>query len=252
MNIGNPHLSALVIDDLASERLSDEQRARALGHLDRCARCRDDLAATRAAREHFATVVLPRRLPAVRARLAPIAPIAPRRAWMVMAATAVAMLVAIVGGRWRRPVEPNILAKGGFALQVVARRADRVFAVREGARLRARDTLRFVITSATHPYLMVASIDGAGQPDIYYPYAGDRSARLDDVTSRIELPGAVELDDAHGPERLFALASDAPLAAADVRAALTRLGAAGDDAIRATRALPIAAATQSSLLFEKE
>ncbi|HET9451957.1 MAG TPA: hypothetical protein VFO83_13795, partial [Aggregicoccus sp.] len=66
-----------------------------------------------------------------------------------------------------------------------------------------------------------------------------------------ELPGSVVLDAAPGPERVFALFSDAPLAAGDVTRALEALGSGGRGAIRAQQRLPVAGTEQASFLFEK-
>ena len=56
---------------------------------------------------------------------------------------------------------------------------------------------------------------------------------------------------AAGPERIFALFTDRPVASTDVTHALQEIGARGDAAIRSTTRLPIAVDFQMSLLLEK-
>ena len=68
---------------------------------------------------------------------------------------------------------------------------------------------------------------------------------------RVEPAGSIALDAARGPERIYAILSDQPVAAADVVARLREVAAGGAEAIRATRTLPIAARAQLSLVFEK-
>ena len=64
------------------------------------------------------------------------------------------------------------------------------------------------------------------------------------------LPDSIVLDDAPGPERIFALFSDRKVEDAEVTAALAALGAAGADAIRATARLALPY-DQASVVFEK-
>jgi hypothetical protein len=98
---------------------------------------------------------------------------------------------------------------------------------------------------------MVTSIDGAGQPSVYYPYQGETSAEVVGPGT-VSVPGSIVLDQAPGPERLFAIYSKQPLPAGTVREALAHLAAGGASTIRAAQRLPIADTIQSTLLFEKE
>jgi hypothetical protein len=59
------------------------------------------------------------------------------------------------------------------------------------------------------------------------------------------------LDQAQGPERVFALFSDQPLEAATVVHALRELGAQGAGAIRRQRVLDLPC-VQASVVFDKE
>jgi hypothetical protein len=251
MKSAAPHLSALTLDALALGALPAGEAALARAHLETCERCQKDAAEARAARDHFDGVVFRRTLPnlARRRRFR----ISWRPLTLVLAPTLAAAAVVLLVIP-RRTVAPDsgseIGIKGGPSLQMFARRSGRVFAVADGARLAPGDEVRFAVTPHGLPYLLVVSVDGAGKPNVYFPFAGTQSGRVD-ADARSELPGSIVLDDAPGPERVFALFSTTPLSAADAMAALRRIGARGAEAIRSQRQLAVAAQTQVSLLFDK-
>ena len=125
----------------------------------------------------------------------------------------------------------------------------RVFAVHDGTTLDAGDRIRFAVTPAGVRYLLVASIDGLGAATIYYPYGGPQSAIIEG--DRVEPAGSIELDAAPGPERIYALLSDEPIAADTVIAKLRAVAGGGADAIRHAPALELPVRAQLSLVFEK-
>lgn len=234
----NPHVSALALDALALGALDREAEARLQQHLASCAACRDEQTAAAALRDQFTRNVLPRGLPT-----------RPRPCWWWLAVPALAMLAVFV--LWRRPSPvADFGIKGDASWQVFANRGGEPFAVHDGSRLASGDRIRFLVLSAGAPYLMVASVDGSGAATIYYPYEGAHSAAVD--REQVEPPGSIVLDAAPGPERLYALLSDQPLAAEDVKARLREVAAGGPDAIRASSALPLAMRAQLSLVFEKD
>jgi hypothetical protein len=124
---------------------------------------------------------------------------------------------------------PSTITKGGpFTLALVARSGDgRVERIDPGAPLRAGDRLRFEV-STTWPHAQVAlvSLDGRGAVTPLVPARGE----LAQVAGgrRVLLDGAVELDDAVGPERILLVGCPHALSVATVaeaaRAALTRAG----------------------------
>ena len=239
------HLSAFELDAVA---LGSEP-AGAREHLAACARCRTDLDAASALREHFTAHVLPRMLP-VRRR---------RRAWPWLAApmlaAAAALLVVVRRPHRAPPAVPELAIKGDVAWQVFGNRDGHTFAVHDGTPLERGDRIRFAVIPNGARYLLVASIDGAGAVTVYFPYGGSASAPLDAIApgaARVELPGSIVLDAAPGPERVFALFSDRPIETAEVARQLRAIGAAGPDAIRGTRALAVAGTRgQTSVVFEK-
>ena len=148
-------------------------------------------------------------------------------------------------------------SKGTPTLQVFARRhalgaaVTEVTKVKDGDRLAAGDALRFVLSPTGLPYVLIASVDGAAQTSVYYPFQGEASVEVDS-RGPVPVPGSIVLDQAPGPERIFVIHSERPISASMARAALARLGAGGADAIRAAQWLPIEGTVQSTLCFEKE
>jgi hypothetical protein len=231
------HLSTFAIDALALAALDDTARAAAEAHLAGCDRCRADRDAAADARAHFTTVVLPRTQPR------------PRRRWWLIAAPAVAAAVLVCFAMWPAPTPraPELGIKGGPAMQVFVAHDDTVFALQDGETLEPGDRLRFVAEPNGARFVLIASIDGAGAVTTYVPYGGTESLPLDGA-ERIEVPGSIALDTAPGPERIFALFSAAPIAAADVERELHAIPDAA--AIRAAHHLAIDA-SQVTIHFEK-
>jgi hypothetical protein len=121
----------------------------------------------------------------------------------------------------------------------------------EGERLRPGDALRFVVYPAGLPYVLIASVDGAGQISVYFPFHGEGSAPVA-ARGPYVVPASIVLDQAPGPERLFAIYSRRPVEARAVRDAAAQLVAGGASAIRAGRRLTLDDTVQATLLFEKE
>jgi hypothetical protein len=212
-------------------------------HVAACERCRADLRALEADHQRFEREVFPQTHAAMIARATPWL----GRGWTWPARgvlAAVAALLVLVGLR-------HDDRRGAAALAVFVARGERVQALEDGrSRLRAGDRLRFVLSPAGQRFAVIAAVDGAGHARVYFPAAGDRSAPLA-TEAHVDIPDSIELDDAPGPARVFAVMSARPLATAAVTEALRAVARHGAAAIRATRTLPIEAATVESLLFEK-
>ena len=252
------HPSALQLDALALAALDPIEARRIADHLAGCERCLADAEAARGEREVFQREILLRSAAAVAERIRPARWWRRRRAWLLvpaaLAAAALLWLARPVAVVDRLPTGSAggaiVAVKGAASLQVFASRDGKVFAVRDGAALRPGDRIRFVVQPAGLPHLLVASIDGAGQATVYFPPGARRSGRVDPA-ARAELPGSIELDDAGGPERVYALFSRAPLEAGPVLDALRAVGARGADAIRNAGDLAVGADEQVSLVVEK-
>jgi hypothetical protein len=233
-----PHVSALMIDALALGAIDPEAAAGVQSHLAICAQCRGAQQEAADLRARFLVEVFPGGLRATRSR-----------AWRWLAIPALAALLLVIAWSRRPDQIPLLAVKGDATWQVFAHRDGHTFAVHDGTELAAGDRLRFAVLLAGAHYLLVASVDGSGAVTIYHPYEGTQSAPVSG--DRFELAGSIVLDAAPGPEQIYALLSDQPLAAEDVRAQLRGVAAGGPAAIRATRTLAVPARAQLSIVFEK-
>jgi hypothetical protein len=258
------HLTILDFDQLALEPPASDERARIQlrieTHARTCATCAARHADHGARVAHFRAAVFPRTAEAVSARGSHSL----RRRWAAWLAVpvAVALLALVVGrhrgGRLAREAADDTLGVKGDALfQVFARRngsgddGPPVVHVSNGMRLAAGDALRFVLFPGDMPYALIASVDGAGQVNIYFPFHGEESG-FASGRGAVAVPGSIVLDAAPGPERVFVIYSVRALRASAVRAALAPTAAAGASAIRGLKAVPIEGTVQASLVFEKE
>jgi Domain of unknown function (DUF4384)/Putative zinc-finger len=233
------HASALTLDALALGGLDRETAAQVEAHLTSCVACQRAQQAAAELRDQFTRSVLPRGLVVHRPW---------RWAWLALPAFAAALIFVVA--LWPRVAPIAELAiKGDASWQVFANRDGQTFSVRDGAALAAGDRIRFAMLPGGAHYVLVASVDSAGAATIYYPYGGEMSAAIGG--ERVEPAGSIALDAAPGPERIYAILSDQPVAAADVVAQLHEIAAGGPEAIRATRTLRLPARAQLSLVFEK-
>lgn len=235
------HTSPLLLGKLLAGKATEDEVRTAEAHAQACARCSEELAEARAAARRFTESVFPRTRPAVEGRRRPA------RSWRLLLPVVLAAAAAVVLFVRRPPPElPRFQVKGGGALSVFALRGGESFRVGEGTALRAGDRIRFGVVAGDARFVLVASVDGRGQVSIYQPSipvsTGEGPMWI--------LPDSIVLDDAPGPERIFALFSDRPVEEPAVTAALTALGAAGTGAIRGTTRLPLSY-MQASVLIEK-
>jgi len=248
------HPSSLRLDALALNGVTDAERRELEAHLAACAHCRAESESAATLRAQFSDEVYRQGLRGVRNRMAP-----PRSWWRMLlpasAALAVAVAAVLIVELPHSAVEPAYSAKGGPSLRLFGRRPGAsqgqgtTFVVTDGAHLQAGDQLRFAVANQPGGYLMVASVDGRGHASIYFPFDGQTSAPV--TAAAAELPGSVILDDAAGPERLFALWSTQPLSRAAVLSSLQGLAARGPVGIRTTTSLPLGTTSQRTLLVEK-
>lgn len=219
------HLSAETIDLLMLASLPPPDVDRAKEHLSGCSSCQARWSELEEDKARFEQYVFPRTVSRIEER-AHARSLLERlgERWRVLLPAlglAAAALVAVVATPWAAEEEPYLGVKGGgAAMEVVAHSGGGQFAVKSGARLRPKDRIRFVVEPAGAKYLLIASKDGQGNVTVYHPYDGRQSAAVG--PGRQELPGAIELDEVLGPERLLAIFSDAPLSADEVKQALSK------------------------------
>ncbi|NMB74680.1 MAG: DUF4384 domain-containing protein [Myxococcales bacterium] len=200
-------------------------------HLAACPRCQERMEERDQARQVFRREVYPLTVEAVVAAGAGApAPGARRTPWLLRwALGGAAALALVLVGLWIGWPHPDPNADGGHtgldgikgppAIQVFVKRGERVFEIREGEPLRPKDRIRFVVSLPRPGYLRVLSLNGDDATS-YYPPPGATPVRL--PAGRQELPGATELDERAGPERLWIVFSDEPLAFEEALARMRR------------------------------
>ncbi len=113
------------------------------------------------------------------------------------------------------PLEPNV------ALEMYVKDSNGYHSGKSGEVLKEGDQIQFRYDAGGHRYLIIASLDGRGLLSPLYP---DTPTESIEVRSRglHVLDGSVILDDAVGPERIFALFSDTPIRFQELQAALQK------------------------------
>jgi hypothetical protein len=261
------HLAPFQLEAVRLGLVSAAEQASARDHLGGCGRCADLAAALAVEHRVFADEIGPR----MRAQLA-FGIQRQRRhrlvAWLSVGIAVPALAGLMLLARPRTAITtaaqdegPDLAVKGGGGFLIAARRGQRVFRPSPHDPVRAGDQIRFVVRAPPLPFVLIASVDGAGRPNLYVPYEGASSVPVGGaapdaaLATSFELPGSIVLDATPGPERVFAIFSAAPLPAGPIRVALGALGARGPDAIRSTARLDLgtyaAAAEQSSILLER-
>lgn len=216
-------LSRLALAKLKTGDLEGELKESALAHIETCERC------TAAAAEMEVNVsryeardASHREKLMARIDAEGNLPSPSRRGWLssgrsrallgaVGVAAAAAMALLVLRAPTSSPATDEIRFKGTLSLQVVAKRADRQFTVKEGSTLLEDDALRFVVTTGMPGYLQVFSVDAKGGVSPFYPES-DPMADPEPLTlssaGRHELPGSVILDDSVGRERIVVVFSE--------------------------------------------
>lgn len=85
----------------------------------------------------------------------------------------------------------------------------------DGARLGEGDAIQFRYDAAGHPFVFVVSVDGRGTISPLYPDLPTTSIEVEPSGKHV-LDGSIILDDAVGPERIYAVFSKRPLTYADL------------------------------------
>jgi hypothetical protein len=112
--------------------------------------------------------------------------------------------------------------KGGSHVAFFVKRGDRVVMGGPSERLQPGDQLRFTATLERPKHLAIFSRDARGVASIYYPAEAVTRALPAGTDSALE--SSVELDDALGEERIFAVFCDSAIAVEELRSALERTG----------------------------
>jgi hypothetical protein len=181
-------------------------------HVEGCPHCGGQLTALTSGREAFVRARPPELFLRQLERRAASAPRPGLRRLLPLLAACVPLLALLV-------LVPGLLHEDGVrtkgdAFRVVASRAGGApELLGPDAQVRPGDALRFAYEAPEAGHLLVLELDGRGAASVFYPYGATTSAPLA-AGQRDFLPGSVVLDDAPGPESLFAVFSPRPIEAA--------------------------------------
>jgi hypothetical protein len=140
---------------------------------------------------------------------------AARRAWVMPALAAAAVVLAVGVGVVRPPApDDGILLKGGAAELVVYRKTA------------AGDLVRVGYRAAGQPYGAILSTDGNGNVTLHMPRSGGRATSLAPGAT-VLLDFSYELDDAPRWERFYLVTGDEPFPLEPVRRAARAVATAG-------------------------
>ncbi len=179
--------------------------------------------------------------------------------WAVVAVVAVALVVVLprTGGLIPGDHDDGSRIKATAVhpgpLEVVLLRDGRIVQAVSGDLFHQGDRLQFRIAPGTWRFLHLVSLDDQGRLTPFYPDDGSASLELRLDAEQL-LPGAIELDDFVGQERIFAVFSQEPLDYSVVEEAARRLGAGMSLPLDLARIeeLPIDGTAQVSFLMIKE
>jgi len=99
--------------------------------------------------------------------------------------------------------------KSTVGLGVYVKRGDKTFPLPPGTALHPGDRIRLLPASAEHSYLLVLYQDPAGEVQVVYPWAANRSGPLPQPGELLD--DALLLDDTLGTIRIVGLFSEEPL-----------------------------------------
>jgi hypothetical protein len=137
--------------------------------------------------------------------------------------------------------------KGGLIVETYCKRGDKVFPAVEGGDYVEGDRLRFAYSHDRPGFLLVFGVDDQGRVFPYYEEQSLVGVRVE-PGARVFLPGAVELDNHKGWERVFALWSETQFSDDVVRAAARAALSAVDSDVRRISALDLPVQQVSMLL----
>lgn len=197
--------------------LGDNERARIQGHVAGCAHCQGILSGMATARSALSPAQVSAESVAILERLD-----APRPsrllAWLrpQIVAPVLAGLVAVIAivplALDQLEEHPHIRTKGAAepALEMWVRTPEGARPGENGEILGEGDQIQFRYRASGRQYLWVVSVDGKGVTTPLYPDVKGTSLKVAPEGTHV-LEGSVILDDAKGPERIFAFFSDTPL-----------------------------------------
>jgi hypothetical protein len=144
------------------------------------------------------------------------------RGWVLMACAAAASAVLVMLVLWwpgePRPPEEGIRTKGAVRLLVFRKKGEAFEPTASGERFSPGDVVKFGVSVPAEGHLMVLGVEADGERYVAFPADGSELSRPVQATTGPgeALPGAVELDDSMGEERLHLVFCKGPFDARQV------------------------------------
>jgi hypothetical protein len=202
------HLTVLSLERYLAGEVGDST---VQDHIGTCAVCATRLQALRedGAANHIQPRALPKRS------------VAPVYGALLAAAAAVAIYVAVpkepgveqdptLSTPWVEPAD-YFRVKGSLNVEFFVKRAEHVTKAKDGDPVYAGDRMGFRISTPRAGQLMIAGIDGQGDPYLCYPQGNEgRSMSIGPTKSLTTLDQAIVLDEVLGQEDLVAVFCEEP------------------------------------------
>ncbi len=182
-----------------------------LAHVEGCPSCGGQIAALSEGRDAFLRARPTERflLQLDRHAASRPAPVFWRRLLPVLALCVPVLALVVLAPRLL-PQQAGVHFKGNEFKVVAARGGGTPELLGPDGPVRSGDALRFAYEAPEAGHLLVLELDGRGVASVFHPFGGKASVPLP-ALQRDFLPGSVVLDDAPGPEWLFAVFSPRPL-----------------------------------------
>ncbi len=173
--------------------------------------------------------------------------------WMPVLVAAVALFAIVPLTQVDPDPEPGVRIKGGgVGLSMFVKDLDGVQPGHDGMHLSAGDQIQFRYNADEHDYLFIISVDARGTISSLYPEETEQSIRVLPQGAHV-LQGSIILDEAVGPERIYAVFSAEPVSFGEIDAAV-KAGLADNGSVVDLKALPLQTqdVAQSSILIVKD
>lgn len=173
--------------------------------------------------------------------------------WMLAVGAMVALFAVIPLTQYNPEPGPTVRLKGGgVGLSMFVKDIDGVQPGQDGMHLEAGDQIQFRYDADGHEYLFIISVDARGVISSLYPEVPTHSIKVLAEGTHV-LTGSIILDEAVGPERIYAIFSTEALEFEDIDKAV-KSGLGDNPDVVALQELPIEAedVAQSSILIVKD
>jgi hypothetical protein len=247
--------------DLALEGfLLERERSQAAPHVGGCPSCQARIAKMEEEGKHFLQYVYPATVAKIEEAAASRHGSWRRWALLLPVPAAAALATVLLMSKGDRPADllsgdgDQTQIKGGgpgsIGLTVFLGAAEGARVLGDGDSVPASAAIRFKVQPTKACSLWVVSVDAQGEVSRLYPASGETGAEMSRGGA---LPGGAVLDGRRGPERIFALCTQRPIAFGDVERAVRNAIGRDEGTVRAITNVPGLpdGTSQATVLIEK-